>query len=146
MSDYQSFTATKKCTSRNEKTGRFHKILAPNLYVRVFPNGDVLYRCILYSQCYCGQSHQQSHHNVTRSSSLFIVSELTQTGTVIICLTIPTRGSLCNNSNHLAICEVVIIRRDIFYGLIIIFARYPRLLSGCLVHYYHYEFSIINNQ
>ena len=29
---------------RNEKTGRFHKILAPNLYVRVFPNGDVLYR------------------------------------------------------------------------------------------------------
>jgi len=28
---------------RNEKTGRFHKILAPNLYVRVFPNGDVLY-------------------------------------------------------------------------------------------------------
>ena len=30
--------------NRNEKTGRFHKILAPNLYVRVFPNGDVLYR------------------------------------------------------------------------------------------------------
>ena len=96
VSDFQSFTATMKCTSRNEKTGRFHKILAPNLYVRVFPNGDVLYRCILYSQCYCGQSHQQSHHIVTRSSSLFILSELTQTGTVIICLTIPTRGSLCN--------------------------------------------------
>merc|ERR550517_1996967 len=28
---------------RNEKTGRFHQILQPNLYVRVFPNGDVLY-------------------------------------------------------------------------------------------------------
>ena len=29
---------------RNEKIGRFHKILQPNLYVRVFPDGDVLYR------------------------------------------------------------------------------------------------------
>ena len=28
---------------RNEKIGRFHKILAPNLYIRVYPNGDVLY-------------------------------------------------------------------------------------------------------
>ena len=28
---------------RNEKIGRFHKILAPNLYIRLFPNGDVLY-------------------------------------------------------------------------------------------------------
>ena len=24
---------------------QFHKILAPNLYIRVFPSGDVLYRC-----------------------------------------------------------------------------------------------------
>ena len=28
---------------RNEKIGRFHTILTPNLYVRVFPNGNVLY-------------------------------------------------------------------------------------------------------
>ena len=28
---------------RNEKIGRFHDILTPNLYIRVFPNGDVLY-------------------------------------------------------------------------------------------------------
>ena len=28
---------------RNEKIGRFHSILTPNLYVRVFPGGDVLY-------------------------------------------------------------------------------------------------------
>ena len=28
---------------RNEKIGRFHEILTPNLYVRVFPGGDVLY-------------------------------------------------------------------------------------------------------
>ena len=28
---------------RNEKIGRVHTILTPNLYVRVFPNGDVLY-------------------------------------------------------------------------------------------------------
>ena len=28
---------------RNEKIGRFHTILTPNLYVRVFPDGDVLY-------------------------------------------------------------------------------------------------------
>ena len=28
---------------RNEKIGQFHKILAPNLYIRVFPDGDVLY-------------------------------------------------------------------------------------------------------
>ena len=28
---------------RNEKEGKFHDIIQPNLYVRVFPNGDVLY-------------------------------------------------------------------------------------------------------
>ena len=28
---------------RNEKIGRFHNILAPNMYVRIFPNGDILY-------------------------------------------------------------------------------------------------------
>ena len=28
---------------RNEKIGRFHSILQPNLYVRVHPDGDVLY-------------------------------------------------------------------------------------------------------
>ena len=34
---------------RNEKEGKFHDIIQPNLYVRVFPNGDVLYsiRCQL---------------------------------------------------------------------------------------------------
>ena len=33
---------------RNEKIGAFHNILTPNLYIRVFPDGDVLYsiRCI----------------------------------------------------------------------------------------------------
>jgi anionic glutamate receptor len=32
---------------RNEKIGQFHNILTPNLYIRVFPDGDVLYsiRC-----------------------------------------------------------------------------------------------------
>ena len=28
---------------RNEKIGAFHDILQPNLYIRVFPDGDVLY-------------------------------------------------------------------------------------------------------
>jgi len=28
---------------RNEKHGQFHNIIQPNLYIRVFPNGDVLY-------------------------------------------------------------------------------------------------------
>merc|ERR1719381_53115 len=28
---------------RNEKIGSFHNILAPNMYVRIYPNGDVLY-------------------------------------------------------------------------------------------------------
>lgn len=28
---------------RNEKAGNFHTIIQPNLYVRLFPNGDVLY-------------------------------------------------------------------------------------------------------
>ena len=32
---------------RNEKVGHFHAILVNNVYVRVFPNGDVLFsiRC-----------------------------------------------------------------------------------------------------
>ena len=28
---------------RNEKIGNFHNILTPNLYIRVYPDGDVLY-------------------------------------------------------------------------------------------------------
>lgn len=28
---------------RNEKEGRFHNILVPNVYIRIFPNGNVLY-------------------------------------------------------------------------------------------------------
>jgi len=28
---------------RNEKQGDFHNIIQPNLYIRVFPTGDVLY-------------------------------------------------------------------------------------------------------
>ena len=28
---------------RNEKDGQFHNIIMPNLYIRVFPNGDILY-------------------------------------------------------------------------------------------------------
>ena len=28
---------------RNEKTGHFHNILVNNVYIRIFPNGDVLY-------------------------------------------------------------------------------------------------------
>jgi len=38
---------------RNEKIARFHNILTPNLYIRVFPNGDVLYsiRVSLVASC-----------------------------------------------------------------------------------------------
>lgn len=28
---------------RNEKHGQFHRIIQPNLYIRVYPNGDILY-------------------------------------------------------------------------------------------------------
>ena len=28
---------------RNEKDAKFHDIIQPNLYVRVFPDGDILY-------------------------------------------------------------------------------------------------------
>ena len=28
---------------QNEKTGHFHNIIVPNVYVRIFPNGKVLY-------------------------------------------------------------------------------------------------------
>ena len=46
---------------RNEKIGRFHEILTPNLYIRVFPNGDVLYsiRWIFH------------HHNISSLSAQF---------------------------------------------------------------------------
>lgn len=39
---------------RNEKIGRFHSILTPNLYVRVFPGGDVLYSIRVSLLCTCG--------------------------------------------------------------------------------------------
>ena len=40
---------------RNEKEGRFHNILVPNVYIRIFPNGDVLYsiRCRLLTHLVC---------------------------------------------------------------------------------------------
>ena len=28
---------------RNEKEGQFHRIIQPNLYIRVYPYGDILY-------------------------------------------------------------------------------------------------------
>lgn len=28
---------------QNEKTGHFHNIIVPNVYVRIYPNGKVLY-------------------------------------------------------------------------------------------------------
>ena len=28
---------------RNEKHGQFHRIIQPNLYIRVYPDGDILY-------------------------------------------------------------------------------------------------------
>lgn len=39
----------------NEREGHFHNIIVPNVYVRIFPNGKVLYSirskeiCIIYS-------------------------------------------------------------------------------------------------
>ena len=36
---------------RNEKDGKFHDIIQPNLYVRVFPDGDVLYSIRLDIMC-----------------------------------------------------------------------------------------------
>jgi len=38
---------------RNEKIGQFHNILAPNLYIRVFPDGDVLYSIRVSITCAC---------------------------------------------------------------------------------------------
>jgi len=39
---------------RNEKIGRFHSILTPNLYVRVYPGGNVLYSIRVSLICTCG--------------------------------------------------------------------------------------------
>jgi len=38
---------------RNEKIGAFHEILTPNLYIRVFPDGDVLYSIRISITCAC---------------------------------------------------------------------------------------------
>jgi len=38
---------------RNEKIGAFHNILTPNLYIRVFPDGDVLYSIRISITCAC---------------------------------------------------------------------------------------------
>ncbi|XP_076042596.1 glutamate-gated chloride channel-like isoform X3 [Oratosquilla oratoria] len=45
---YLTLTETKKVWMpdlffRNEKMGHFHEIILPNVYLRIFPNGDVLY-------------------------------------------------------------------------------------------------------
>ena len=33
----------KKILFRNEREGRMHRVLVPNLYVRIFPDGHVLF-------------------------------------------------------------------------------------------------------
>jgi len=38
---------------RNEKIGAFHNILTPNLYIRVYPDGDVLYSIRISITCAC---------------------------------------------------------------------------------------------
>ena len=38
---------------RNEKIGQFHNILTPNLYIRVYPDGDVLYSIRISLTCFC---------------------------------------------------------------------------------------------
>ena len=38
---------------RNEKLGNFHNILTPNLYIRVHPDGDVLYSIRISLTCFC---------------------------------------------------------------------------------------------
>merc|ERR1719189_2036087 len=38
---------------RNEKIGQFHNILTPNLYIRIFPDGDVLYSIRISITCAC---------------------------------------------------------------------------------------------
>eukprot|EP00088_Acartia_fossae_P065169 TRINITY_DN80303_c0_g1_i1.p1 TRINITY_DN80303_c0_g1~~TRINITY_DN80303_c0_g1_i1.p1 ORF type:complete len:410 (+),score=67.89 TRINITY_DN80303_c0_g1_i1:112-1230(+) len=38
---------------RNEKIGAFHNILQPNLYIRIFPDGDVLYSIRVSLTCGC---------------------------------------------------------------------------------------------
>ncbi len=38
---------------RNEKIGRFHEILQSNLYVRVYPEGRVLYSIRVSLTCAC---------------------------------------------------------------------------------------------
>ena len=38
---------------RNEKDGKFHDIIQPNLYVRVFPDGDILYSIRLQTFILC---------------------------------------------------------------------------------------------
>ena len=35
---------------QNEKTGHFHNIIVPNVYVRIYPNGKVLYSIRLVKQ------------------------------------------------------------------------------------------------
>jgi len=38
---------------RNEKIGAFHNILTPNLYIRIFPDGDVLFSIRISITCAC---------------------------------------------------------------------------------------------
>jgi anionic glutamate receptor len=58
---------------RNEKDAKFHEIIQPNLYVRVFPNGDVLYSIRV---CYCQAQRKpklyQSSPSIGQSTKTFL--------------------------------------------------------------------------
>lgn len=70
---------------RNEKHGQFHNIIQPNLYIRVFPNGDILYSIrywqvlalarVLLCGCFLRSAQREDPRSVTITVRFLIVSE-----------------------------------------------------------------------
>ena len=46
---------------RNEKIGQFHNILTPNLYIRIFPDGDVLYSIRWVQRTVCQWNYRKAN-------------------------------------------------------------------------------------
>ena len=67
---------------QNEKTGHFHNIIVPNVYIRIYPEGKVLYSirwvvgCGMVVGWWCGHQKTSVEMSVNSTSSKLVPAKL----------------------------------------------------------------------
>ena len=63
---------------QNEKTGHFHNIIVPNVYIRIYPDGKVLYsiRWVMGWWVWCGHQKTSVEMSVNSTSSKLVPAKI----------------------------------------------------------------------